>query len=132
LSRLRRGGVQPMTTEQGLALFDAAAALGTPVVVPARLDLTRSHRAGRRLPPLLRGLATGAAARPTAAPVAGAGGLAARLVALGAAEREQEVVEIVRSAAAVVLGHARSGDIESRRAFRDMGIDSLTGLELRN
>ncbi|KUM87808.1 hypothetical protein AQI88_40485 [Streptomyces cellostaticus] len=135
LSRLRRGGVQPMTTEQGLALFEAAAALGAPLAVPARLDLTGLSRGGRPVPALLRGLAAGGvSARPTAAvaTAADAGGLAARLAALSPADREQEVLQIVRAAAAVVLGHARPGDIDPQRAFRDMGIDSLTALELRN
>ncbi|MFG2833045.1 SDR family NAD(P)-dependent oxidoreductase, partial [Streptomyces sp. NPDC048434] len=133
LSRLRRGGVQPMATEQGLALFEAAAALGAPLAVPARLDLTGLSRGGRPVPALLRGLAAGGvSARPTAAVAADAGGLAARLAALSPADREQEVLQIVRAAAAVVLGHERPGDIDPQRAFRDMGIDSLTGLELRN
>ncbi|GAA1934699.1 hypothetical protein GCM10009738_03230 [Kitasatospora viridis] len=132
LSRLRRGGIQPMTTGQGLALFEAAAALGAPLAVPARLDLTALTRAGGPLPPLLRGLVAGGSARPTAAVAAAAAGLAARLAVLSPAEREQEVLQIVRSAVAVVLGHAGPGDVDPQRAFRDMGIDSLTALELRN
>ncbi|MFF9772052.1 type I polyketide synthase, partial [Streptomyces sp. NPDC014636] len=133
LTRVRRGGVQPLTTEQGLALFDAAAALGAPLAVPARLDLSGLSRAGRPVPPLLRALAVGdVSVRPTAAVAAEPGGLAARLAALSPADREQEVLQIVRAAAAVVLGHERAGDIDPQRAFRDMGIDSLTGLELRN
>ncbi|MFF9772043.1 SDR family NAD(P)-dependent oxidoreductase, partial [Streptomyces sp. NPDC014636] len=132
LTRLRRGGVQPLTTEQGLALFEAAAALGTPLAVPARLDLSGLSSGGRPVPALLRGLATTAPARPTAAVSADAGGLAARLAALSPADGEQEVLQIVRTAAAVVLGHARSGDVDPQRAFRELGIDSLTALELRN
>ncbi|MEU3522207.1 SDR family NAD(P)-dependent oxidoreductase, partial [Streptomyces sp. NPDC006654] len=133
LTRVRRGGIQPLTTEQGLALFEAAAALGAPLAVPARLDLSGLSRAGRPVPPLLSGLATGGVSvRPTAAVAAEPGGLAARLAALSPADREQEVLQIVRAAAAVVLGHERAGDIDPQRAFRDMGIDSLTGLELRN
>jgi acyl carrier protein len=134
ISRLRRGGIEPMSTEQGLALFDAAVAWGAPLAVPARLDLTGLSRPGRPLLPLLRGLATAVPARPTAAVAAdtGAGGLAARLAALSPADREQEVLEVIQAAAAVVLGHIRPGDIDSQRAFREMGIDSLTALELRN
>ncbi|WP_037966562.1 beta-ketoacyl reductase, partial [Streptomyces sp. PRh5] len=133
LSRLRRGGVQPLSTEQGLALFETATALGAPLAVPARLDLAAFSRGGRPVPALLRGLtAGGLAARPTAAVAVAAGGLAARLAALSPAEREQEVLEIVRASVAVVLGHAHPGDIDPQWAFRDMGIDSLTGLELRN
>ncbi|MFF9772049.1 SDR family NAD(P)-dependent oxidoreductase, partial [Streptomyces sp. NPDC014636] len=133
LSRLRRGGIQPMTTEQGLALFEAATALGTPLAVPARLDLAALSRAGGPVPALLRGLAAGgASARPSAAAAAAVGGLAGRLAALSPADREQEVLPIVRAGTAIVLGHARPGDIDPQRAFRDMGIDSLTALELRN
>ncbi|MFI2190963.1 type I polyketide synthase, partial [Streptomyces sioyaensis] len=134
LTRLRRSGIQPLTTEQGLALFDAAAALGTPLAVPALLDLTALSRPGRQLPALLRGLVAGAPARPTAAvaAAANAGGLAGRLAALSSAEREQEVLELVRATVAGVLGHASPGDIDPQRAFREMGIDSLTALELRN
>ncbi|MGW7696337.1 SDR family NAD(P)-dependent oxidoreductase [Streptomyces asiaticus] len=132
LSRLRRGGIQPMATGQGLALFEAATALGAPLVVPARLDLAALSRAGGPVPALLRGLAVGAPARPSASAAAVVGGLAARLAASSPAEREHDVVEVVRAAAAVVLGHSRPGDVDPQRAFRDMGIDSLTGLELRN
>ncbi|WP_037966652.1 type I polyketide synthase, partial [Streptomyces sp. PRh5] len=133
LSRLRRGGVQPLSTEQGLALFEAATALGPPLAVPARLDLAAWSRAGGPVPPLLRGLVTGGVSvRRSAAVAAVGGGLAARLAALPPADREQEVLQTVRAAAAVILGHASPGEIDSQRAFREMGIDSLTGLELRN
>ncbi|MBI0317553.1 type I polyketide synthase, partial [Streptomyces javensis] len=133
LSRLRRGGVQPMTTEQGLGLFDAAAAWGAPLAVPARLDLAALSRAGGPVTPLLRGLVAGAVSvRRSAAVAAVVGGLGARLAALSPADREQDVLEIVRAATAVILGHASPGDIDSQRAFREMGIDSLTALELRN
>ncbi|MFI2190362.1 SDR family NAD(P)-dependent oxidoreductase, partial [Streptomyces sioyaensis] len=134
MSRLRRGGIQPLTTEQGMALFEAAAALGTPLAVPVLLDLTALVRPGRPLLPLLRGLAAAAAApaRPTAAADTSAVSLADRLAALSPAEREQEILEVIRAAASVVLGHTRPGDIDAQRPFRDMGIDSLTALELRN
>ncbi|WP_435179501.1 phosphopantetheine-binding protein, partial [Actinacidiphila sp. bgisy145] len=132
-SRLRRGGVQPLTTEQGLALFEAAVAWGAPLAVPARMELTGLSRGGRPVPALLRGLAAGGvSARPTAAVAADVGGLAARLAPLSPVEREQEVLQTVQEATAVVLGHASPAEIDSERAFRDMGIDSLTALELRN
>ncbi|WP_435179130.1 SDR family NAD(P)-dependent oxidoreductase [Actinacidiphila sp. bgisy145] len=131
-SRLRRGGVQPMTTVEGLALFEAAVAWGAPLAVPARLDLTGQSRPGRPILPLLSGLAVGAPARPTAALAAAGGGLAERLAGLSPADRDREVLQAVQAATAVVLGHASPAEIDSERAFRDMGIDSLTALELRN
>ncbi|MEU6201715.1 KR domain-containing protein [Streptomyces sp. NPDC047061] len=115
-----------------IALFEAAAAWGVPLAVPACLDLTAFSRGGRLVHALLRGPAVGALARPIAAVAVVVDGLAAWLVAFSPAEAEQEVLEIVRAVVAVVLGHASPGDIDPRRAFRDMGIDSLTALELRN
>ncbi|WP_413100007.1 SDR family NAD(P)-dependent oxidoreductase [Streptomyces sp. Inha503] len=130
LTRLRRGGIEPMTTAQGLALFDAATALGTPQPMPARLDLTAPTRAGN---PLLSGLTAGVPARPNAAAaVAAGGGMATRLAGLSPADREHEVLRAVQAATAIVLGHATPGDIDPERRIRDMGIDSLTALELRN
>ncbi|WEO93663.1 type I polyketide synthase [Streptomyces sp. FXJ1.172] len=130
MSRLTRGGIRAMTTEQGLALFDAAARLTAPLVVPARLEVAGFSRSGGPLPALLQDLATSSGTRPTAA--TDAGGLAAQLGALSAVEREQAVLQIVRTHAAAVLGHARPESVEPQQAFREMGFDSLTALELRN
>ncbi|MFF1309215.1 beta-ketoacyl reductase, partial [Streptomyces sp. NPDC058307] len=130
LSRLTRGGIQPMTTEQGLALFDAAARLTAPLVIPARLEFTGLSRSGR-VPSLLRDLVTSSGTRPIAAPAA-AEGLAAQLAVLNEADREQALLKIVRTHAAAVLGHSRPESVEPQQAFRELGFDSLTALELRN
>lgn len=39
LARFRRSGIAPMPAAEGMALFDAALALDTALVVPAHLDL---------------------------------------------------------------------------------------------
>ncbi|WP_189135943.1 type I polyketide synthase, partial [Wenjunlia tyrosinilytica] len=55
-----------------------------------------------------------------------------RLTALGESEQRAAVLELVRAHVAVVLNHAGPEDVEPTRAFRELGFDSLTAVELRN
>jgi acyl carrier protein len=68
-------------------------------------------------------------ARRTAAPAADLG---RRLAGLAEDERDQVLLDVVRTEAAAVLGHDSSGRIDDDRGFMDMGFDSLTAVELRN
>ncbi|WP_442974235.1 SDR family NAD(P)-dependent oxidoreductase, partial [Saccharothrix sp. NRRL B-16348] len=112
--RLERSGIVPMSTAHALALFDAALADGAPTVVPARLDLTA---------PSLRGL-TRRARRIADTD------LARRLASLPEAEQRTVVLDLVSTHTAVVLG--RTDGVAAHRAFKDLGFDSLTAVELRN
>ena len=58
-------------------------------------------------------------------------GLRARLQGLSAEQRHRQLVELVCSNAATVLGHC-SADVGADMAFQDLGFDSLTAVELRN
>jgi acyl carrier protein len=80
------------------------------------------------VPPLLRNLVRGR--RPAAA--AAAAGTVDRLANLPALQRHQLLLDLVRGEAAAVLGHSGAGAVPGQRAFRDLGFDSLTAVELRN
>ncbi|MCZ0975412.1 beta-ketoacyl synthase N-terminal-like domain-containing protein [Streptomyces albulus] len=58
--------------------------------------------------------------------------LGGRLGALSADERERVVLQTVQEEAAKTLGLDSADGIEARRAFRDVGFDSLMSVELRN
>ncbi|MGZ4553294.1 MAG: type I polyketide synthase, partial [Mycobacteriaceae bacterium] len=55
-----------------------------------------------------------------------------RLAELPAGERERVLRDLVRESAAVVLGYAPSTRIDADQPFKELGFDSLTGVELRN
>ncbi|MBB4781859.1 SDR family NAD(P)-dependent oxidoreductase [Streptomyces rapamycinicus] len=132
LDRMRRQGVRPLSTGQGLALFDAAIRAPRALSVPVRLDVAALRRHGEPAP-LLRGLVRTTTVRRGAANTAtGGGGLRHRLAALPPADRERTLGDLVRAQAAVVLGHAGGDAVAGDRSFRDLGFDSLTAVELRN
>ncbi|MFE2728849.1 SDR family NAD(P)-dependent oxidoreductase, partial [Kitasatospora sp. NPDC059327] len=131
--RMRRSGVLPISTAEGLALFDAALAQDRPVTLPVRLDLA-ALRAGdpARRPPLLRALLGAAPRRAARAEEPAGAGAGLSLAGLTAAERSHALVELVRSHAATVLGHGSPEAVTAGRGFLESGFDSLRGVELRN
>ncbi|MFI1019104.1 type I polyketide synthase [Streptomyces sp. NPDC020965] len=62
----------------------------------------------------------------------GASGFAGQLAGLSDTEQYKTVLELVRVQAASVVGHLTPERITAERAFRDVGFDSLTAVELRN
>ncbi|MFD1670325.1 beta-ketoacyl synthase N-terminal-like domain-containing protein, partial [Streptomyces calvus] len=132
LARVRRSGVLPLSAADGMALFDAALTAQRPHLVPVRLDTGRL-RADGDVPHLLRALYRGPVRRTAAAgPAGGTDGLRLRLAGLPADDRLTVLRDLVATHAAAVLGHTEPERLHAGRAFRDLGFDSLTAVELRN
>ncbi|WP_435857081.1 type I polyketide synthase, partial [Streptomyces mobaraensis] len=129
LERMKRTGFAPLSTENGLALLDAARAHGRPYVLAADLD-PRTTADG--LSPLLRTLAPPVTRRRVAAAGTAGGALATRLAGLDEEGRLNAVTDLVREHVAAVLGHGSTAQVKVDAAFRDLGFDSLTAVELRN
>ncbi|MGV0552900.1 fatty-acid--AMP ligase [Mycobacterium kansasii] len=129
-TRLTRSGMVPITAGQGLALFDAALSQQHPNLIPAPLG-TRALSALARensLPPILSALVT---ARPQAA-AADSRALAARLAGLAPERQHDMLANLVITATAAVLAHPDPAAMDPEQPFKDLGIDSLSALELRN
>ncbi|HEY2287369.1 MAG TPA: SDR family NAD(P)-dependent oxidoreductase, partial [Streptosporangiaceae bacterium] len=93
--------------------------------------LRRSSPLIAGLPEVRQALADGTAEGGPADPGAGTA-LSQRLAGLPPAERDRVLVSVIRAEAAAVLGHSSTEAVEAGRAFRDMGFDSLTAVELRD
>ncbi|MFB6827234.1 type I polyketide synthase, partial [Streptomyces virginiae] len=131
-ARMQRSGVGGLSDEDGLALFDLALASDRPLLVPMRVDVAALRSQDGGLPSVFRGLVRTPARRVARAGAASGSALAQRLAGLGEVERRTVLVDLVRNQVAAVLGHAGADAVEPSRAFKDLGFDSLTAIELRN
>ncbi|MFD7432958.1 beta-ketoacyl synthase N-terminal-like domain-containing protein, partial [Streptomyces sp. NPDC059818] len=125
------GGVFPISSERGVALFDAALRLDTPVVVPVQLDLAAVRAQGDSSRELFRTLVPVVTRRRATGHVA-ANGLQQRFARLAESEREGAMLEVVLEQVASVLGYSSLQAIEPEKAFKDLGFDSLRAVEFRN
>ncbi|MDT3397441.1 type I polyketide synthase [Streptomyces sp. B1866] len=128
-----RGGLLPLSEEQAMALFDQALTRPEAALAPLCADTAAVRRGDPDVPAPLAGLVTG----PRRADAAGAAPetavpLAQRLLGLPDDEQEQALVDLVRTHAGAILGHDDPEDIDPGTAFKDLGFDSLTALEMRN
>nr|QLK01495.1 hypothetical protein HZU44_17160 [Micromonospora carbonacea] len=124
-----------MAPENALTVLDDAIADGDPALVVVDVDWERFLPTFTLLrpSPLLGALPEVAAlaareSRLDAADASPAGDL----LGLPPAERAGRLLDLVRAGVAAVLGHASGDQVEPHRAFRDIGFDSLTAVELRN
>jgi acyl carrier protein/NADP-dependent 3-hydroxy acid dehydrogenase YdfG len=131
--RGQRGMLVPLSAGRGLELFDAALGLDAAVAVAAGVDLAALAAWARSgtLPPLWHALTRAPQPGTSAAGPAG-GTLHGQLAGLGEAEQAELVLDLIRAQAAAVLGHPDADPVRPAAAFRDLGFDSLTAIELRN
>ncbi|WP_434101194.1 type I polyketide synthase, partial [Streptomyces malaysiensis] len=146
LTRIARTGFQELSTEDGLELFDRATESPESLLLAARLDPRALGTADPNAPvhPMLRTLVRRpvaprrrALAAPEAGPEAGteADGptaLRRRLLAQRPDDRRNTVLDLVRARVSAVLGHDDLGAVAPDLAFKDLGLDSLTAVDLRN
>ncbi|MEU5637021.1 type I polyketide synthase, partial [Streptomyces rishiriensis] len=132
---LIRRGLRPLDPAAALTALECALAGRDTTVVVADVDWERflaAFTTGRPSPLLAVPADTAAApAAGGAAPEAGSA-LRDRLAPLTAEEREAGLLDLVCRRAAAALGHADPAAVTVGRAFREMGFDSLTAVELRN
>ena len=140
-AHLRRRGLRPMDPRLAVTALGQVLDGGEGPVAVADVDWARFAPPFtlRRPSPLITGLPEVRQALAAGAGAAGAGGspaagnpLGERLAALAATERDRVLTDLVRAEAAAVLGHPSAEDVAAGRAFRELGFDSLTAVELRN
>ncbi|WP_367124291.1 type I polyketide synthase [Streptomyces phytohabitans] len=135
IARIAASGLPVLSTEQALGLLDAALATDEPLLAPVRLDLPalRKQAAAGRLTTMLRGMVR-VVSRRTVAGGSGDGGsaLVKQLTGLPEPDQERLLLKTVRKRAAAVLGYPDADAVGADQAFKDLGFDSLTAVELRN
>ena len=140
VDRLRRVGFIPMATDEALDLFDAAIRRDDTLMMPIHVDLPllRTMARSSPLPSLWHRLAGSPVSHVVAGGLMRTGidraELTKRLAGAGASDADgvRVLVDVVQAEVAAVLGYSRSEAVETDSAFKDLGFDSLTAVELRN
>ncbi|MFD7365567.1 SDR family NAD(P)-dependent oxidoreductase [Nocardiopsis alba] len=125
----KRHGIPPMDPERATLALEAALAQGDTTVVVADVDWERFAHAytATRRSPLLDELVEAAVADPEPRP---SGALRDRLAGMSARDRDRELRDSVRTQVASVLGYDRADTISVHRRFPDLGMDSVTAIEM--
>ncbi|MGW1786525.1 type I polyketide synthase [Streptomyces sp. NPDC002143] len=137
VQRLARRGLRPLATDDALAALAHAVGRPEAAVAVADVDWERFSAAftALRPSPLLGALAPAAAAAPAgggARPTPGDSALGRLLAEAPPDDRPALALDAVRTQVAQVLGHGSPQAVDADRAFRDLGFDSLTAIDLRD
>jgi acyl carrier protein len=134
---LVRHGLRPMAPDRAVAALCQALSDGETAVTVADVDWGAFLPVitAQRARPLFDALPEAAAhAAPAAPPVEGSAGerLRTALAAAAPAERPGILVDLVRAQAAAALGHPDTSAVRAAKPFKDLGVDSVTAIDLRN
>ncbi|MGF1426764.1 SDR family NAD(P)-dependent oxidoreductase [Kitasatospora sp. LaBMicrA B282] len=137
LARMARQGTVPMSNEEALALLDRALdAPGAATLVAVRQSApTPTHPTAPTHPtepthPAAPAASPDRSAQPQ--PPADGPPLLQRLAGADPAHRRRLLTDLVLAATAAVLGHRGGEQVSGERSFRELGLDSLAAIELRN
>ncbi|MEI5103162.1 beta-ketoacyl reductase, partial [Streptomyces sp. PmtG] len=141
--QFRRRGLRPMAPDLAVAALAQAVAYDETFLAVADLDWERfapAFTSARTSPfigsiPEVRRYERSVAAETAADADTGddaAADLRRRLTPLTEPEREVILLDLVRTHAAAVLGYTGGESIDAHLAFRELGFDSLTAVEVRN
>jgi NAD(P)-dependent dehydrogenase (short-subunit alcohol dehydrogenase family) len=129
VARLARRGMGELTTADALAALDEALERPDAVVAPVRLIIP-AQLARVDVHPLLRALVR---SNPRHAAASNGGpSLSERIRAAGAEQRAKILLEIVEREIIQVLGFSSAGALDAARPLKELGLDSLMAVELKN
>ncbi|MFF2314628.1 SDR family NAD(P)-dependent oxidoreductase, partial [Streptomyces albidoflavus] len=133
--RMSHDGLAPMDPDTAVAALRAAVAEGAPHATVLDVDW-RSYASAMTaarpsplvgdLPEVRRALEAAAASAPDTH------ALRDRLRGLAPAEQDRLLTDLVRAEVATALRHSSPEAVDVNRAFKDLGFDSLTAVEVRN
>lgn len=128
-ARLRRSGFRALSISRGMQVLDSSLARDEPFFVPINLDI-RALRNQQVLSPIFRGLVPMRPRQASSSSSSDTASLASRLANTPEDERPQLILEVVGHEIATIL-HI-STDLDPEQPLKELGLDSLMAVELRN